>query len=154
MAIVTNSALAVPSLDKSPSSLAASAMGARVSLDNVPEHQVGIDVGIDLLGIGQAISDAITAAENRDAFVKNLLNTAWYAAGEKYNVMVFNLDVDHDENLENVQLYGSSTYEGIIYGIWVFESGTFENKGDGGYINWAFRGWFERDGGFVSFHLP
>lgn len=112
---------------------------------------VNIDIGIDVLGIGQAIGGAISSAENRDAFVKNVLNTVWYGAGERYNVMVFNLNVDHEERLSGVQFYGSVNYDGIIYGIWVFESGTFENKGDGGYINWAFRGWFERDGGYVKF---
>ena len=26
----------------------------------------------------------------------------------------------------------------------VFDSGRVVNKGDGGYINWAFQGWFDR----------
>ncbi len=38
-----------------------------------------------------------------------------------------------------------------LFGIWVFEDGEFTNKGDGGWINWAFRGWFDRDGGHVKF---
>ncbi|MBJ3792196.1 stress protein, partial [Bacillus sp. OA1] len=36
----------------------------------------------------------------------------------------------------------------------VFEDGEFTNKGDGGWINWAFRGWFDRDGGHVKFYRP
>ncbi|MFP3821487.1 stress protein, partial [Bacillus sp. SIMBA_008] len=36
----------------------------------------------------------------------------------------------------------------------VFEDGSFTNKGDGGWINWAFRGWFDRDGDHVEFHRP
>jgi hypothetical protein len=26
------------------------------------------------------------------------------------------------------------------------------NHGDGGYQNWAFKGWFTRNGGSVTFH--
>lgn len=39
-----------------------------------------------------------------------------------------------------------------IYGIWAFENGEFTNKGDGGWINWAFKGSFDRDGSHVKFH--
>ncbi|MCM3738638.1 stress protein, partial [Bacillus cytotoxicus] len=28
------------------------------------------------------------------------------------------------------------------------------NQGDGGWINWAFRGWFDRNGNHVKFHRP
>lgn len=27
-------------------------------------------------------------------------------------------------------------------------------KGDGGWINWAFRGWFDRDNQHIEFHRP
>ncbi len=32
-------------------------------------------------------------------------------------------------------------YDGIPFGIWAFKDGTFINKGDGGWINWGFKGW-------------
>ncbi|MCI4171015.1 stress protein, partial [Bacillus spizizenii] len=32
--------------------------------------------------------------------------------------------------------------------------GTYTNKGDGGWSNWAFRGCFDRDGSTVEFHRP
>lgn len=112
---------------------------------------VNVDIGLDILGIGESIGGAISAAQNRDAFVINVRNTVWYNAGQRYNVMVFNLNVAHEERFSGVKFYGSVNYNGIIYGIWVFESGTFKNNGDGGYINWAFRGWYDRDGGYVRF---
>lgn len=103
-----------------------------------------LNVNFDVLGIAESIADSIKKAENREGFVKNLMNTAWYEGGEKYNVVVRNLSQDYDENVKGVKLYGSAEYDGITYGIWVFEDGEFTNKGDGGWINWAFRGYFDR----------
>ncbi|MFE5511962.1 hypothetical protein ACFQ9J_15290 [Streptomyces sp. NPDC056529] len=37
------------------------------------------------------------------------------------------------------------------YRVIAFESGTFTNHGDGGWINRGFKGWFDRDGGSVTF---
>lgn len=102
------------------------------------------NVNFDALGIAEKIEDSIKKAENREGFVKNLMNTAWYESGEKYNVVVRNLSQDYDENLNGVQTYGSAEYDGVTYGIWIFEDGEFTNKGDGGWINWAMRGVFER----------
>lgn len=58
----------------------------------------------------------------------------------------FNLQLDSNSRLKNVQLYKEVLINGIPYAVWVFKSGTFVNKGDGGYINWAFRGRFRRVG--------
>ncbi len=80
------------------------------------------------------------------------MNQAFYNWGKKqYNVMVFNLSQDHEQRFKNVKYYTSANYHGITYGIWLFDEGTFKNKGDGGWINWAFRGRFDRDGGYVKF---
>jgi hypothetical protein len=38
------------------------------------------------------------------------------------------------------------------YEVYVFDTGTFNLAGDGGYINWAFMGNFERQGHFVQFN--
>ncbi|OJH61898.1 stress protein, partial [Bacillus subtilis] len=54
----------------------------------------------------------------------------------------------------SVQCCGRTVYDGISYGIWVFEDGTFTTKGDGGWINWDFRGWFDRDVSTVAFPRP
>jgi hypothetical protein len=39
---------------------------------------------------------------------------------------------------------GDATYDGVVYGVWIFEQGTFVNNGDGGYINWAAYGLINR----------
>ncbi|WP_069817328.1 hypothetical protein [Streptomyces sp. TP-A0874] len=41
-----------------------------------------------------------------------------------------------------------------VFDLYVFDKGTFSNDGDGGYINWAFYGDFDRDGGKVTFEQP
>ncbi|MCY9376009.1 hypothetical protein MOF34_12935 [Bacillus sp. T17B1] len=48
----------------------------------------------------------------------------------------------------------ASAEENSAPSIWVFEDGSFTNKGDGGWINWAFRGWFDRDDSTVETHRP
>lgn len=121
---------------------------------DVSAKDVGLNIDVDLLGIGNSIADAIKSSQNRDGFVKNLMESSFYASGQKYNVMVFNLSQEYEDHFNGVQFYGSAVYDGITYGIWVFEDGSFTNKGDGGWINWAFRGWFDRDGDHVEFHRP
>lgn len=132
---------AAPSLNNSKSS------------DSIPQTSRAVDlsVSIDVLGIANNISNAISTAQNREAFVKNLTSVAFYQASSRYNVMVFNLGQAHRDHLQGVKLYASANYVDIVYGIWVFESGTFYNDGDGGFINWAFIGRFNRDGGSVYF---
>lgn len=115
---------------------------------------VNLNVNLDVLGIANEIKSSINSSRDRAGFVKNLMNTTFYAAGQKYNVMVFNLSVEHQDRFRNVKFYGSAVYDGVTFGIWVFEDGEFTNKGDGGWINWAFRGWFDRNGGHVKFRKP
>ncbi|MFI0710689.1 stress protein [Streptomyces inhibens] len=112
-----------------------------------------LNFNVDVLGIANKIEASIKTAQNREGFVKNLMESAFYASGQRYNVMVHNLSQGYEEHLNGVQAYGSATYDGVVYGIWVFEDGEFTNKGDGGYINWAFKGLWERpdNGGYVKF---
>ena len=133
-----------------------------------PSGSVGasLNINLDVLGIGKSIGQAIGKRQNRAAFVKSIRNKAFYAANSRktlrksrrmgykarrYNVMVFNLAQDHKQSFRGVRFYSNARYGNLIYGIWVFESGTFVNKGDGGYLNWAFRGQFKRNGGRVRF---
>ncbi|MDP1471877.1 stress protein [Priestia megaterium] len=116
------------------------------------------DVAVDPVVIGQAIADAAKTADNRSGFVKVAREKAFYEAGQQYNVMVMNLSQGYNSNqLQGVQYFDTVDYDGITYGVWVFEEGTFINEGDGGYDNWAFRVWFERTGDdekTVNFHRP
>lgn len=82
------------------------------------------------------------------------MESTFYSAGQRYNVMVFNLSQNYDDRFKGVVFYGSAVYSGITFGIWAFQSGEFTNNGDGGWINWAFRGWFERNGQHVVFKNP
>ena len=52
---------------------------------------------------------------------------------------------------EGVKLYANVRYGKVNYGLWIAEGGSFSNTGDGGYINWAFRGWFDRVDNTVNF---
>ncbi|MCG8397165.1 stress protein [Bacillus atrophaeus] len=113
--------------------------------------EVGLNVNVDVLGIANQIADSIKSAQNRDGFVKNLMESSFYASGQKYNVMVFHLSQEYEDHFNGVKFYGSAVYDGITYGIWVFEDGSFTNKGDGG---WAFRGWFDQNDNTVEFHRP
>ncbi len=95
---------------------------------DVSAKDVGLNIDVDLLGISNSIADAIKSAQNRDGFVKNLMESSFYASGQKYNVMVFNLSQEYEDHFNGVQFYGSAVYDGITYGIWVFEDGSFTNK--------------------------
>lgn len=50
-----------------------------------------VNVEVDALGIADAIVSAAKTAQNREGFVKNLSETAFFQGGQQYNVMVFNL---------------------------------------------------------------
>lgn len=108
-------------------------------------------VTIDPNAIANSIATAIKMSNNREGFVKNLMYDAFYNLGEqKLNVVVMNLSQGHDAlGLQGVSGYSSATYDGVTYGIWIFEEGTFINEGDGGWINWGSMGWFEKEGDYT-----
>ncbi|MFF5448015.1 stress protein [Streptomyces sp. NPDC012888] len=114
-----------------------------------------VDVASAILDITQKIynivNEAIERGQNRSGYVKSLMEGAFYESGQRYNVMVINNANHHTANLHGV-VYDAKV-SGIhgTYRVLVFESGQFTNHGDGGWINWAFRGWFDRDGGYVNF---
>jgi hypothetical protein len=65
---------------------------------------------------------------------------------------VINLKVDHEDHFNQVKFYKSfSSPDGTPYGVYVFCSGEFILKGDGGYINWGFRGSYKRNDNKVTF---
>lgn len=59
--------------------------------------------------------------------------------GGRYNVMVFNLSQNYEDRFNGVKTFATANLGNVVYGIWVFESGTFKNNGDGGRDNWAFK---------------
>ena len=128
------------------------------STGTVEAAEVGVDVPVDPVAIGEAIEEAKRTADNRSGFVKGAMEKAYFEAGQQHNVMVMNLSQGYNSNgLQGVHYFTTVEYDGITFGVWVFEDGTFINEGDGGYDNWAFRGWFERTGDqghTVNFHKP
>ncbi|MFF9654095.1 hypothetical protein [Streptomyces sp. NPDC014622] len=98
------------------------------------------------------ISQAIERKQNRSGYVKSLMEGSFYDAGQRYNVMVIKADHRYTANLKHI-VYDAKVKGGgyPTFRVIVFESGVFTNRGDGGYINWAFRGWFKRDGMTVTF---
>ena len=102
---------------------------------------------IDVNALTNTIQQAIVSAANREGAVKSMMEAAYNHTKQRYNVMVFNLNQNYDDSqLSGVKSYTNHTYSQIPYGVWVFESGTFVNQGDGGFINWAFAGSCKRTG--------
>ncbi len=160
--LVVSSAVAAGVLLPSAAAHAAEAPAPRPAVtQNVasgnPTIQGGrVDVASAVLDLTQKIMNIVTEAierkQNREGYVKSLMEGSFYQAGERYNVMVINNSVRHSTNLRGV-VYDAKV-SGIhgTYRVLAFESGDFVNHGDGGWINWAFRGWFDRNGNSVTFH--
>jgi len=108
------------------------------------------------LDINKAVGDIIgtvNAERDRGAWVRSLLEQMKSKTQGKVSIMVFNMEQPFDFNPPGKVQFTKVTFNGrITYGIWVFHSAAvFKNKGDGGFINWAFYGVFNRRGGTVTF---
>ncbi|MCH0542554.1 hypothetical protein I3F58_23950 [Streptomyces sp. MUM 203J] len=110
-----------------------------------------LDITKRLIGI---VNNAIERKQNRSGYVKSLMEGAFYEAGQRYNVMVINNSNRHTAHLRGVKYDARISGHYGTYRVLVFESGEFTNHGDGGWINWAFRGWFDRNGSHVKFRRP
>ena len=95
-----------------------------------------------------------TSRENLTAQVSEECFDEFNREGQQYNVMVFNLEQPFQDKLEGLIHQCVIPYGTMNYCVWVFAEGEFFNQGDGGDINWAFKGWFERNGGHVKFRRP
>jgi hypothetical protein len=120
---------------------------------------VNVDLKVDLNKAVDSISKTISANKDRGAWVRALGEQLRANYGAQYNVMVFNMQQGWDFNPgpPGTYMFVTKDFDGgitgtITYGIWVFRSAAvFVNKGDGGYINWAFSGAYTRKGGTVKF---
>jgi hypothetical protein len=144
-------------------SLAAAALAAGATLAaptaahaeaETPSVTISKEDGVNGPAVANAISQIST--EDRGAFVSEAVGKAFDADGGDYNVVMMNLSQGYDAlGLEGVKLYANVSWGSIHYGLWIVEAGTFENTGDGGYINWAFQGWYDRPSdGTVVFKRP
>ncbi|AFY31110.1 hypothetical protein [Calothrix sp. PCC 7507] len=100
--------------------------------------------GATLLVTSSAIFSRPALAD-RSTCVQNIARGAYQQAGGRRNVMVFNLNQSYSHGLVGDD-FRRATCDGIPFGVWTFSSGTFTNRGDGGYINWTFIGNFRRTG--------
>ncbi|MGJ9412884.1 hypothetical protein ACHAAC_09260 [Aeromicrobium sp. CF4.19] len=144
----------IPPASAAPAPVAVSAADTDL---NFPKGAASVAYGtVDLASkIYRAISSAIETNANRSGLVQAFQNGAWYEAGESKNVLVMKADHPYDADFQGVELDATYSVDGYPkFRVVVFESGTVTNNGDGGYINWAFRGWFDRDGMTVNFHQP
>ncbi|WP_051808136.1 hypothetical protein [Streptomyces sp. NRRL F-2664] len=118
------------------------------------DKSVSVSVSMDQLGHGKAIADALRSikTDNRGTFVQEAVDKAFKAAGSRHNVMLFNLSQNYHDQFQGTRVYANVQWGNIHYGLWIFESGQFTNQGDGGWINWGFVGWYERNGGHVKFN--
>ncbi|MCP9944802.1 stress protein [Streptomyces somaliensis] len=156
-AVLTGAAALPAQAAERPAVPAAASSTAPAAPEGGPEaagKSVTVNVSMDQLGRGRAIADALRSidTDDRGAFVQKAVDKAFEAAGGWHNVMLFNLSQNYDDRFQGTRLYANVKWGNIHYGLWVFESGEFTNKGDGGWINWGFRGWYERNGGHVKFN--
>jgi hypothetical protein len=133
-----------------PTAAAAAADGKPGSVDLISGY----------LTVANQILDVVVAQvetnQNREGWLQSLQNAAWYQYDQGKNVMVIKAD-QYEGDLQGVQLDAIYKYPGLPdMRVLVFDSGSVTNTGDGGYINWAFQGWWDRPdgGGTVNFHLP
>lgn len=130
-----------------------SAPGAVVMADTpTPSVTIHTDSGANGVKVAERISQI--SEKDRGTFVRRAVETAFEVSGSRYNVVMMNLSQGYNERLQGLRLYGNVRWDGISYGLWIAEAGQFTNTGDGGYINWAFKGWYNRDGMTVNFHRP
>jgi hypothetical protein len=122
---------------------------------------VKLTVFRDHLGIANTLANAVTPGNDRAKFVQDLMNASFTAAGSRYNVMIFKTNITHRKQLNGLKFEAVTMIATGAwipwpheYNIWVFQDGDFTNQGDGGWINWGFKGWFERNGGYVLFRNP
>lgn len=112
---------------------------------------VGVNFDVDVVEMTKFITSIVESAENRPAFVKTTRISAYHGAKESYNVLVFNMALRYKYRFSGVKYFRPFTYDGLIFGVWVFSSGYFHNRGAGGYKNWAFSGCYQRNRGYLLF---
>ncbi|MDS0527687.1 hypothetical protein NNC19_18515 [Clostridium sp. SHJSY1] len=121
---------------------------------------VNFNVNIDVLGIANKIASAVGKNNyngQRAAFCKNLMETTFYAAGGRYNVVVFDLSQNYNYKISGVKMYAGYQFDGTTYGVWVFDKNQpkgsyFRNDGRRGWDHWACRGWQKQEGNVMWYN--
>jgi hypothetical protein len=159
----TATALTLGTLAGAPATAAPAEPVAPTERPAAPAQQRGASVTADIVtstaGIAEQIIDIVTQQlelnANREGVVRSMLEGAWYKHDQGKNVLVMKADHPYTADLQGVTLdatYHPSGYPS--FRVVAFDSGTVTNNGDGGYINWAFQGWFDRHDMTVDFRQP
>lgn len=135
----------LPNLDQSTSQPSANSVAS--SVDG------SVNLNIDVNALIGLIVNAINSSSDRGAFTRSSLEKLISGTRGQHNIMVYNMHQDYDFNPNREwSWYTDQVFQGIRYGFWVFRGPVrFVNKGDGGWINWAFFGNFNRNGNTVDF---
>ncbi|GGZ52371.1 hypothetical protein GCM10010371_09780 [Streptomyces subrutilus] len=112
------------------------------------------EIFVDAMGrigelIGSVLSDLIMEKQ-RPEFVHRQLDETMKAY-PAHNVMIINDKLDYSLDLRGVVANARVTQGSATYRVLAFTSGTIVNRGDGGWSNWGFGGWFTRNGNSVTF---
>ncbi|MGV4926090.1 ricin-type beta-trefoil lectin domain protein [Streptomyces sp. BHT-5-2] len=140
-----------------------SARTAEALRERGPSPRAAVAAGpVDAL---QALIDIITylvqifdnhKAKDQGAFVQGVINDSCAMVQGHYNVlMVKEENASYDTNFNGVRWEGRLHYSwdgSATYHYWIFESGSFRLRSDGGWRNWGFCGRFTGNGPEVVFH--
>eukprot|EP00168_Porphyra_purpurea_P009778 TRINITY_DN2399_c0_g1_i1.p1 TRINITY_DN2399_c0_g1~~TRINITY_DN2399_c0_g1_i1.p1 ORF type:complete len:181 (-),score=72.57 TRINITY_DN2399_c0_g1_i1:328-870(-) len=158
LAVATTPSATAATRAATPSAAVPLAPGGAADEVGWSAKQVNLNFNVDVNALGKSVAGLFRGARDRGAAVQSARDTVAYYRQKNgrriiddYNVMVFNRQVKYSARLKGIAYYKSFKYSGITYGIWVFRSGTWINRGDGGFINWAFIGKFKRSGKTVTF---
>ncbi|MCO1574225.1 hypothetical protein M8C13_00440 [Crossiella sp. SN42] len=123
-----------------------------VQAEHVPKVSVHLDNGANGVQVASAINKIRT--RNRPDFVKQAVDAAFEKSGGRFNVIIINLSQEFTQNLNGKRLFANIEFRNVRYALWIAESGEFINRGDGGWQNWGFKGWYDRNGNTVKFRKP
>lgn len=103
--------------------------------------------------INKIVSEAHAQSSNRAGYVKSLQEGVWWSINRRLNVLVIKARHPYDAQFSGVAFDRVVSADGFpAFRVVAFQSGTVTNKGDGGYINWAYAGSFNRSGNKVTFY--
>ncbi|UQI45189.1 ricin-type beta-trefoil lectin domain protein [Streptomyces sp. HU2014] len=93
-------------------------------------------------------------AKDQGAFVQGMINDSCAMVQGHYNVLMVKEDASYEPRFNGVRWEGRLHYNAsgsATYHYWIFESGTFRLKSDGGWRNWGFCGHYNSDASGVTF---
>lgn len=133
-----------------------------VSITSRSTSKRQLDIAADILSIVDSVFELVgdidDAQHEQESSFTTQTGGDLAAQYPGWNILIYH---DTDSYFEYVNGYhqhvelelvdGLGTSKG--YEVWVFESGTFQLAGDGGYENWYFSGsWDEPSEGYVEFY--